>query len=142
MKQLSIEQARELYALGGKAAEIAVELFPELRERKLPKTWEEYIDLRRTVYGEEIVVATAVKTAFQALHKLYLLKQEYNGGWVADYSDDNNQLKFVIYFQNHVLIKETYGDAQYFLAFKTAELRDEFAANFKELIEAAKPLLG
>ena len=130
---MKIEHAKRLYAIGGESKEIALEYFPELKERTLPKTWEDYIDLRRTVFGEEIVVATAVKSAFQALHKLYLLKQEYNGGWVADYGNPKQE-KFVIHLHDVLPCR--------FLAFKSLSLRDQFAANFKDLIEAAKPLLG
>jgi len=32
-------------------------------------------------------------------------------------------------------------DSQMFLNFKTAELRDKFLENFKDIIEIAKPLL-
>ena len=137
---MKIEDAKRLYAIGGESKEIALEYFPELKERTLPKTWEDYIDLRRTVFGEEIVVATAVKSAFQALHKLYLLKQEYNGDWVADWKGSDN--KYCIYFENNELTRQNFTDTHFFLAFKSRELCQEFAANFKDLIEAAKPLLG
>ena len=140
---MKIEHAKALYAIGGESKDIALEYFNEdqLKERTLPKTWEDYIDLRRTVFGEEIVVATAVKSAFQALHKLYLLKQEYNGDWVADWKDVH-QNKWVIFLIRDEWKKESYYTTNYFLAFKSPELRDQFAAKFKELIVAAKPLLG
>ena len=142
MKQLSIEQARELYGLGGKAAEIAVELFPEIAERKLPKTWDQFARaIGRSIYTNTTTVPSDIKGAIDAICKLYMLKQEYNGDWVADWKDET-QNKYCISFYNGEQEKNVFLAEHKFLAFKSSEIMGEFAANFKELIEAAKPLLG
>lgn len=141
MKQLSIEQARELYSLGGKSKEIAIEIFPELGERKLPKTWEEFYESNKPIHGDLIEVEIGIRPAFQALNQLYLLKQEYNGYWVADWADGNLP-KSCLFFRNGFLVRNYVYTAQVFLVFKSDELCEQFEQNFKELIEAAKPLLG
>ncbi len=131
---MKIEHAKTLYAIGGESKEIALEYFPELKERTLPKTWEEYvISNKDTADITHIPVSTPIKPAMIALERLYLLKQEYNGDWVADYNN-LNQVKHVVKLYEFLPCR--------FLAFKSLSLRDQFAANFADLIEAAKPLLG
>ena len=127
---MKIEDAKRLYAIGGESKEIALEYFPELKERTLPKTFDELDD---SFEWSVAPVPLRVKDAFEALGKIYLLKQEYNGDWVADYGNPKQE-KFVIHLHDVLPCR--------FLAFKSLSLRDQFAANFADLIEAAKPLLG
>ena len=139
---MKIEDAKRLYAIGGESKEIALEYFNEdqLKERTLPKTWEEY-EIGKVGIITHCPIPYGAYSAFYALAKLYLLKQEYNGDWVADFRD-TNQAKFVLYLKADELNSDALYTTNHFLAFKSPELRDQFAANFADLIEAAKPLLG
>lgn len=145
---MKIEDAKRLYAIGGESKDIALIYFSEdqLKERTLPKTWEEYQENFNRVGDERFAwtsgqVPFNAYSAFYALAKLYMLKQKYNGDWVADWKNEN-QNKWVLYFTEDQIMKDCYSISAYFLAFPTPELRDQFYANFADLIEAAKPLLG
>jgi hypothetical protein len=139
-RTMKIEDAKRLYAIGGESKEIALEYFPELKERTLPKTWQEYEATLHEMFAN-VKAPREIAIALDNLVKIYLLKQEYNGDWVADWKDVH-QNKWVIFLIRDEWKKEFYYTTNYFLAFKSPELRDQFAANFADLIEAAKPLLG
>jgi hypothetical protein len=74
------------------------------------------------------------------LRKLELLRDCYNDGWVADFEDLDKD-KFTISFMEDRIHRSSYSVIQKLLNFKTAELRDKFLENFKDIIEIAKPLL-
>lgn len=74
-----------------------------------------------------------------ALAQLCQLRDVYNDGWVANWS--NYAPINVIYTQNN---KPTRGENRrvyHVLSFKSSKLRDQFFTNFKDLLEIAKPLL-
>jgi len=131
---MKIEDAKRLYAIGGESKDIALIYFSEdqLKERTLPKTWQEYEATLHEMFAN-VKAPREIAIALDNLVKLYLLKQEYNGGWVADYGNPKQE-KFVIHLHDVLPCR--------FLAFKSLSLGDQFAANFADLIEAAKPLLG
>ena len=131
---MKIEDAKRLYAIGGESKDIALIYFSEdqLKERTLPKTWQEYEATLHEMFAN-VKAPREIAIALDNLVKIYLLKQEYNGDWVADYNN-LNQVKHVVKLYECLPCR--------FLAFKSESLRDQFAANFADLIEAAKPLLG
>lgn len=152
--QLSVEQARELL---GKNPEIdkiiranftEEELFPK---PTLPKSWEEL----RTVDGYFINPYSAIveigclstycfaKNTFAtekqaqsalAMAQLSQLIKVYNGGWVADYND-NDQPKYAIIRYGDKLKSDYFYDTFNFISLRTSELRDEFLKNFEPLIK-------
>jgi len=101
-------------------------------EKQLPNSWDEY---RVQTLGVDVYFNfnkyDSLPEAYKDLRKLELLRDCYNDGWVAD--TDNNDWGY------------SYVNSQPkclpFLNFKTAELRDKFLENFKDIIEIAKPLL-
>ena len=131
---MKIEDAKRLYAIGGESKDIALIYFSEdqLKERTLPKTYYEYTKYKSTKWVS-MAAPEDLRVTVEALIKLHILKQEYNGDWVADYGNPKQE-KFVIHLHDVLPCR--------FLAFKSLSLRDQFAANFADLIEAAKPLLG
>jgi len=135
-KQLSLDHARILYRKDWESRDIALEYFSEdqLKERTLPKTWEEYEATLHEMFAN-VKAPREIAIALDNLVKLYLLKQEYNGDWVPK-GNWRNCWGVLVDRGNGVRLRS------YFLLFKSPELRDQFAANFKDLIEAAKPLLG
>lgn len=127
-------------------------------ERKLPKKWEDlenvnghYVDSWgdvRCYYGvntpdhtnKNIFPTKEEAEACVALAQLCQLRDRYNDEWKPNWKDTNER-KFCIEFYKEVIYKETYYITRKLLYFKTAELRDKFLENFRDLIEIAKPLL-
>lgn len=122
---------------------------------KIPKKWEELKDIKgffvdddSIICDADCVVAKENKNVFAtkeqaeasvALAQLSQLMKVYNEGWVPDWTVPD--LKYVIYFHKDKIGKSFYFHTQYFLSFKTKEIREEFLENFEDLILTAKPLL-
>lgn len=144
---------------------LALQTYPELDKKELPKSWEE---LERYKKGKPsgfyayrndtivecisfnntncrsypIVFATKEQAeASIALAQLSQLREVYRNGWVPDWSDIN-QLKSCIYFENSKIIIRNRWELNCFLSFQDVEIRDLFLDNFEELIEKAKPLFS
>lgn len=126
-----------------------------IEEIQLPKSWEELdfvkgywidkisnikdcsclpSDNNRNIFSKKEEALAAI-----ALAQLSQLKKAYNGDWTPDYTD--NEFKFSIFIDSERFQLGVSKSTRTFLTFKTVELRDEFARNFKELILTAKPLL-
>lgn len=148
---------------------VAVVTFRE-KERKLPKTWEEFCEMfpdysgeyfivpdndekidqievmcegeKRTNRNAELLPDRATAEAVLALCQLIQLRNCYNGDWVPDWTDEEEE-KYTIEFMRATTIvdrHEIYSTSP--LYFKSKELRDEFLRNFRPLIEKLKPLYG
>lgn len=143
---------------------VAVVTFRE-KERKLPKSWEEFCAMFPIKKGEcsidtwsQIMEAEceldrsnrrdiitfpdrATAEAIIALMQLIRLRDAYNGDWVPDWGKNNS--KYVIEFCEGKIMK---GINVIFAAtplyFKSEELRDEFLNYFGDLVEKLKPLYG
>lgn len=142
---------------------VAVVTFRE-KERKLPKSWEEFCEMF-PIKKSECYISASSKTveiptprdridadnnllpnrataeAVLALCQLIQLRNAYNGDWVPDWENDDR--KYVIEFSDGKI----YTDYVVVLAstplyFKSEELRDEFLKYFRPLIEKLKPLYG
>lgn len=130
----------------------------KVKEKKqLPKTWEELkhvkgycIDTDSEILNiydfipindenKNIVKTESQAKALLALCQLLYLRDEYNEGWIPDWTDD--KIKYCIYTEGNILKKGVYYHIQKVISFKTAELHDEFFDNFKDLLETAKELL-
>ena len=136
------------------------------KERKLPKTWEEFCRMNRyTKEGESCIMTdSSIRTpgfsfnrsadddknllpdrataeAVLALCQLIQLRNAYNGDWVPDW-EDFSQDKFSIEFCDNEISCDTIVRVPEILHFKSEELRDEFLENFGDLIEKLKPLYG
>jgi hypothetical protein len=145
---------------------VAVVTFRE-KERKLPKSWEELCEMYPiplafattnadfdplqgylVPYHERNVDAMhrftsdrATAEAVLALCKLIQLRNCYNGDWVPDWNN-YNQDKFTIEFHGSEIFCDCVLITSTLLYFKTADLRDEFLRNFRDLIEKLKPIYG
>jgi len=132
------------------------------KEKKLPKTWEEFCIKNPTTqreyfiktdstlsptnpsYRDSIIDANVLPSreyakAMLALCKLIQLRDCYNGDWKPDWSQ--RDWKYVLYFYQDRIVDQTTCYGNTVLSFKTADLRDTFYKNFKDLIEEAKLLL-
>lgn len=125
-------------------------------EKKLPKSWEElktiegYFVTPDALVGKATILNThddhknIFFTAVQAkasiaLAQLSQLREVYRDGWKPDWSDESYKACIVKVGNNFVLDK--LSATRQFLAFQSAEIRDEFFENFRDLIEEASPLL-
>lgn len=134
------------------------------KEKQLPKTWDEFCEtypITENEYfikgGSEIqhfvekihedrspdrdknVGTKETCEAVLALMQLIQLRDCYNDGWTPDWSDGDS--KYTICIGYGCTKKNINVNEQHVLAFKTAELRDQFLENFRDLIETAKPLI-
>ena len=147
---------------------VAVVTFKE-KERKLPKTWEEFCRMNReTKVGESCIMTdSSIRTAgfsfvrvvdkdknllpdrataeaVLALCQLIQLRKAYNGDWMPEWKGySTNCRKYTIEFNGgEIETSRTESLSSSPLYFKTEELRDEFLRNFRDLIERLKPLYG
>ena len=135
------------------------------KEQKLPRSWEEFCEIRKVKEGECFINAAseifhyrvekirdvtsdrnifpdhATAKAVLALCQLIQLRNCYNQGWIPDWSRFGEN-KYVIDFCEGKILDTEYLIGMTFLYFKTEELRDEFLKYFRPLIEKLKPLYG
>jgi len=131
---------------------LALETFPELAKKQLPKSWEElrvvkgfFLDSHSNIctIDSHFVAEPSNENVFfnknqakscLAMAKLSQLMAVYNGDWVADWNNPN-QTKWCIRYANYKLERTDFTTIKQFLAFKDRETAEEFFTNFKEDIE-------
>lgn len=105
-------------------------------ERKLPKTWEEYLDtlsiVCRTSVESELLSLECFDNFYTCIYKLRKLRDYYNDGWKPDftYSDD----KYVLVLVDDDIGLHLHVSKSEFLVFKTKEIAKQFKDNFEDLI--------
>ena len=137
---------------------LALQTYPELAKKELPKSWEEIDEINgfyvtnnldicevknfHTSYkdNKNIFATKEQAEASIALAQLSQLIAVYRNGWVPDWSD--NSLKYCIDFYENKIRTNDYSKVNSFISFQDAETRDLFLENFRELIEKAKPLMS
>jgi hypothetical protein len=156
--KISLETAQRWYnGTDKELKELAVQTYPELAKKELPKSWVElenitgyYLNLEskakfihdcHTDKTNSSIFATKEQAeASIAMAQLSQLMKVYNDGWEPDWSDKTKN-KFCIDTECGKISKYTYTITGKFLSFKDVKTRDLFLENFRELIEQAKPLL-
>jgi hypothetical protein len=153
---ITIEQAKE-WLKNDQLRDIALEAFPELKERPLPKSWEEldeingfYIDSDSRVYtsgecstcedNKNIFATKEQAEATIALAQLSQLLKVYRNNWVPNWEDSKR--KYCIYFEEDLVSTTTLISSNKFLSFLDEKTRDLFLENFRDLILKAKPLIN
>ena len=132
-----------------------------LKEDKkyLPKTWEECIakikDLEcidrnscidTATFSDDVAsnhindIPIGLGKPMLALCQLLVCREVYRQGWKPNWKDDN-EIKYCIERVENCITKETYTLMATVLSFQSAEIRDEFLENFRDLIEEAKELI-
>lgn len=128
-------------------------------KNKLPKSWEEikiieegyyvnpdslinkFTNVKTTSKNQNTYPTEELAKASIALAKLSVLRRIYRGYWIPNWEDEHYP-KYTIYkFENSIEIEDDQINTHHFLAFQSAEIRDEFLNNFEELIEEASPIL-
>lgn len=90
---------------------------------------------------KNIWISKAHAKASLAMSQLSVLMASptYNGNWMADW--ENREMKYYIRFYENKIITNWSFDSSNFLSFKTADARDRFLNNHRDLILEAKILL-
>ena len=132
--------------------------------KELPNTWEEwcaknksnkFVYIRKDSEIKTFIVAVdevldpiqdrnAIKgescaESFLALMQLMNLRDTYRQGWKPNYDDNSD--KYVITYYKTEIKYDIFMHYRAILSFQSAEIRDEFYANFKDLIEQAKEFI-
>ena len=131
--------------------ELALQTFPELAKKQLPKKWEDLKEIQGYYVTQNSKISTPLsnlvliekhnifathnqaKSAI-AMAKLSQLIAVYNGDWVADWKN-LNQNKYCIVSDGKCLSIFKYLMIKEFLAFKDMETAEEFLNNFRDDIE-------
>ena len=132
-----------------------------LKEDKkyLPKTWEECIAKIRDLecidrnscidtatFSDDVAskhindIPIGLGKPMLAFCQLLVCREVYRQGWKPNWKDDK-EIKYCIERVENYITKETYTLTAKVLAFQSAEIRDEFLENFRDLIEEAKELI-
>ena len=130
-----------------------------LSKKELPKTWEECIaeirdleciDMKgcigKTAFAADVAsnhindIPKGLGKPMLALMQLLVCREVYRQGWKPNWKDDK-EIKYCIERVENYIIKETYELTSKVLSFQSAEIRDEFLENFRDLIEEAKELI-
>lgn len=157
--ELSQETAKRWYeGTDEELKALALQTYPELAKKELPKSWQElkklsgcYINLTSDVKkainfssikdNESIFTTKEQAEASIALAQLSQLREVYRNVWVPDWSS-NEEYKYCIDFEYNKPTKNTYNITPQFLSFQDEKTRDLFLKNFRDLIEKAKPLMS
>ena len=155
--KISLETATRWYnGTDKELRDLAVQTYPELLKKELPKSWEElkeingyFVDIDSDIYDiicnlndssvKNIFATKEQAEASIALAQLSQLIAVYNDGWVADWTDDTVKVS-IIFYREQVRVDECQGVSR-FLTFKDEKTAEEFLSNFKYLVLTAKPLL-
>lgn len=133
-------------------------VFFKKKKEELPSSWEElgevsgaWIDSGSSIFitkntnirgchDKNVWPSKEEAEAALALSQLLQLRDRYNGDWKADWRS-HEEIKYAIRCHEGKAVTGYTWGIQRPLNFKTAELRDKFLENFRDLIETAKPLL-
>lgn len=115
------------------------------KQPKYPKTYEGCCGLLGITfdYPDIRMVTTDEYNLYSYFIQLIRCRDAYwkfADNWKPDWTD-NNEKKYIINFYQNEINFTNGTNAQYILSFPTAEMRDAFYDNFKELIEKCKELL-
>jgi hypothetical protein len=136
---------------------LALETFPELGIKPLPKTWEEldeiegfYVSVGSRIDcsgggftskdNKNIFTTKEQAEASLALAQLSQLREVYRNGWVPNWED--NKHKYCIYFERNLIHTTYFVGCMHFLSFQDEKTKNLFLENFRDLIETAKPLIS
>ena len=155
--ELTLETATRWYNGADKELKaLALETFPELEKKELPKSWEElehvsgyFVTAKsNALVLDNVITLSENKNIYTnreqarasiALAQLSQLREVYRNGWVPDWTDNNK--KYVINFHEDKTKTDWTIRTGCFLTFQDKETRDLFLVNFHELILKAAPLM-
>ena len=162
-KELKI-QIPEGYEIDKENSSFEKIVFKKKEEDTKPRSWEEYCylqkckhakcyymdknayiintdwnDMTRPKVWRSVLPSKELAEAFRAMMQLMSLRQSWIGDWEPDWSD--GCLKHcIICFYNKIDI-DTYCSVSSPLSFPTREMAEDFTNCFKDLLNAARPLI-
>ena len=165
--KLTLEKAKEFYKKGGEFRELALSAFTEeeLIEIVLPKTWDEFCEMKkvqpgeayycfttgdfveyeyysnRTKHSQQALPSLQAAKAHLALMQLHQLRDCYRQGWEPNWSDGEDKYCIVRSYNDTKHLVAAYKGAKVFLSFQSADIARLFLKNFRSLIEAAGDLV-
>ena len=153
--EVTLETAKRWYVQGGEFKEMALSAFTEAELNPIRNEWEDRIIAYGTrfvsgwflggdcVYketNEENTDRSTFKTEKQAKSALayaqltqLMALPEYNGDWVPDWSDGD--VKYIIRRYRSSINLDYYTKTHHFLAFKSAEVCENFLENNLDLLK-------
>lgn len=107
----------------------------------LPKSWEEFHSLYGIDMGTtpDMHMTQERNRAIEAFKKLIVLRDVYRQGWEPYWEDTS--IKQIIISISGGIIDHWANNLSSPLSFQSAEIRDKFLENFKDLIEQAKEFI-
>lgn len=123
-----------------------------LRDKKprYPKTYQECCEVLNLGEDGNLYTKGHQASLIQDFHKLFICRAAYwkiageqmglDKPWEPDWNNDEI-VKYCIIVDRNIISKPNFRNTQFTFAFPTAEMRDVFYENFKDLIEYCKELL-
>ena len=152
-KEISIPQGWEVYKIEDK------KIILKESKKVLPKTWEEccellgegeYINNESIICNytphcgaskaNENILPTDLGKPMLALCQLLVCREVYRQGWKPDWTKGTENKYCIINYVNEIQ-STNYCYIDKILSFQSAEIRDQFLENFKDLIKEAKELI-
>lgn len=152
-KEISIPQGWEVYKIEDN------KIILKESKKELPKTWEEccellgegeYINNESIICNytphcgaskaNENILPTDLGKPMLALCQLLVCREVYRQGWKPDWTSGNEN-KYCIIKNFNEIQPTNYRCVDRLLSFQSAEIRDKFLENFRDLIEEAKELI-
>ena len=152
--KVSMETAKRWYQQGGEFKEMALSAYTEAELNPVKNEWGSkflgndidgyYITSMSIIHDMKAKCSEPDKSTFKTekqakaalayaqLTQLMAL-EEYNGDWVADWSDDDT--KFIIRRYGRTIALDLYTKIHHFLAFKSQQIRDKFYENNYDLLK-------
>ena len=123
---------------------------PWLKEKSLPKTWEDFIEIMKLKYPsagcfvEEIpkglIDSYPTLNQIVAVLKLKKLRDYYNNNWHCDWRNEHEKNAVITRSHGELIVRADWAITT-FLTFKSIEIAREFLTNFRDLIEQAGDLI-
>ena len=131
-------------------------------KKELPKTWKECIAKIRDLecidrnscidtatFSDDVAskhindIPIGLGKPMLALCQLLVCREVYRQGWKPDWKDDKEIKYCIVNVLNNIKPSNSTFNAVFnkVLSFQSAEIRDEFLENFRDLIEEAKELI-
>lgn len=110
----------------------------ELCKPMLPTSFDE-VDKEYDLHKCCVEAYAPYTSQLATLSQLLYLRDIYRQGWKPDWT--NNDIKYAITNQNDELIKVGNTESNRIFAFQSAEVRDKFYINFKDMLEKIKDLI-